>query len=249
MGYISSAVQLKQYAMRKCGYPAIKVEVLEHQLEDCLRDTLQMFGKYHFDGFTDDFALLNVEAGTDTYDLDEKILAVTHILRIQDVSEGGEPSFDIRWDMMQEKRCSFGRLDIVGWEILMQRLEMVNSKIIRERGFIFSPITHKITFFPAPTQNEVWALKVYASLVEDTAIEGEPTAPIDIYNDDWVRKYMVALVKEQWGANLNKYQNVPLPGGGSLNADKIEQQGREDKERYEEELKDRFQEPPDFFVG
>ena len=38
-----------------------------------------------------------------------------------------------------------------------------------------------------------------------------------VYNDSFVKQYLTALIKRQWGQNLIKFNNVQLPGGVSLN--------------------------------
>jgi hypothetical protein len=58
----------------------------------------------------------------------------------------------------------------------------------------------------------------------------------DMYNNDWLKKYVVALFREQWGLNLEKYSNVPLPGGATLNAGSIRSKGETDKKTLEDEL-------------
>jgi hypothetical protein len=43
----------------------------------------------------------------------------------------------------------------------------------------------------------------------------------DLYNDMWLKNYATALVKMTWGQNLTKYNQVQLPGGITLNGDRI----------------------------
>ena len=38
-----------------------------------------------------------------------------------------------------------------------------------------------------------------------------------VYNDSFVKRYLTALMKRQWGMNLIKFQGVKLPGGIELN--------------------------------
>ena len=43
----------------------------------------------------------------------------------------------------------------------------------------------------------------------------------DLWNDLWMKGYTTALVKEQWGLNLTKFNQVQMPGGITLNGEKI----------------------------
>ena len=42
--------ELKQYALRRLGYPVIEINVDDTQIEDRIDDALLFFAEYHFDG-------------------------------------------------------------------------------------------------------------------------------------------------------------------------------------------------------
>jgi hypothetical protein len=56
--------------------------------------------------------------------------------------------------------------------------------------------------------------------------------------------YLTALIKKQWGQNLTKYNNVQLPGGITLNGDKIYQDALNEIEKIEYQLKNEYELPP-----
>jgi len=70
-----------------------------------------------------------------------------------------------------------------------------------------------------------------------------------IYNDSFVKKYLTALIKRQWGQNLIKFNGVKLPGGIELNGRQL----YEDAERELEDIKQRmsmeYELPPLDFIG
>ena len=41
---------LKDYCLRRLGYPVIQINVDDAQIEDRIDDALQLFSEYHFDG-------------------------------------------------------------------------------------------------------------------------------------------------------------------------------------------------------
>jgi len=43
----------------------------------------------------------------------------------------------------------------------------------------------------------------------------------EMWSDFWLKEYVVALVKYQWGQNLTKFNNVQLPGGITMNGSEI----------------------------
>ena len=42
--------ELKDYCLRKLGFPVIEINVDDDQLDDRIDDALQMFSDYHYDG-------------------------------------------------------------------------------------------------------------------------------------------------------------------------------------------------------
>jgi hypothetical protein len=70
-----------------------------------------------------------------------------------------------------------------------------------------------------------------------------------VYNDSFLKKYLTALIKRQWGQNLIKFRGVKLPGGIELNGREI----YEDAERELEDIKQRmtleYELPPLDLIG
>ena len=65
-------------------------------------------------------------------------------------------------------------------------------------------------------------------------VKPSPDVYPDLWNDLWMKKYTVALVKSQWGRNLTKFNQVNLPGGITMNGEQILQQGIQEVAALEE---------------
>ena len=70
-----------------------------------------------------------------------------------------------------------------------------------------------------------------------------------IFNDSWLKEYVTALFKRQWGNNLKKYANYTLPGGLVVNGQQIYAESVDDVLRLEAKLRDVHEEPPMMIVG
>mgnify|MGYP000040889168 CR=1 FL=1 len=49
----------------------------------------------------------------------------------------------------------------------------------------------------------------------------DPTTWTKVYNEPWLKHYVSALFKKQWGTNLKKFSGIQLPGGVTLDGDKL----------------------------
>jgi len=77
----------------------------------------------------------------------------------------------------------------------------------------------------------------------------DPNTHTAIYNDMWLKEYTTALIKEQWGQNLIKFDNMQLPGGVVLNGRQIYDDAKGEIDALRERIRLEHEMPPDFFVG
>ena len=76
-----------------------------------------------------------------------------------------------------------------------------------------------------------------------------PESFTDVYNDIFVKKYVTALFKRQWGANLIKYDGVQLPGGVNLNGRQLFDDATNELTQIEEQMQLRNELPVDMMIG
>ena len=77
----------------------------------------------------------------------------------------------------------------------------------------------------------------------------DPDDFTNVYNDSFVKLYLTALIKKQWGQNLIKFKGAKLPGGIELNGREI----YDDAEREIQDIKNRmlseYEIPPLDLIG
>jgi hypothetical protein len=77
----------------------------------------------------------------------------------------------------------------------------------------------------------------------------DPESYTDIYNDIYLKRYVTALFKKQWGANLSKFNGVTMIGGVSLNGGQIFQEALTDVEKLENEIRESYELNPAMLIG
>ena len=70
-----------------------------------------------------------------------------------------------------------------------------------------------------------------------------------VYNDSFLKPYLTALIKRQWGQNLMKFQGVKLPGGVELNGRQIYEDGQNDLDKIMEKMSNTYELPPLDMIG
>ena len=77
----------------------------------------------------------------------------------------------------------------------------------------------------------------------------DPESFTDIYNDIYLKRYLTALFKKQWGSNLSKFNGVVMLGGVTLNGEQVYQQAQEEIDKLEREVRESYDLPVDYMIG
>ena len=77
----------------------------------------------------------------------------------------------------------------------------------------------------------------------------DPTVYGKVWEDRWLKRYATALIKKQWGANLQKFNNLQLPGGVTLNADKIIEEAVAEITALEEDMENSYGGVLEFYLN
>ena len=70
-----------------------------------------------------------------------------------------------------------------------------------------------------------------------------------VWNDPFIKRYLTALAKKQWGQNLIKFQGVQLPGGVQLNGREIYEDGQRELDEIRSKMSADYEMPPLDVVG
>jgi hypothetical protein len=77
----------------------------------------------------------------------------------------------------------------------------------------------------------------------------DPNDFTKVYNDSFIKRYLTALMKRQWGQNLIKFRGVKLPGGIELNGREIYEDAEKEIENIRERMSMDYELPPYDFIG
>ena len=137
-----------------------------------------------------------------------------------------------------------------GYDLLSYEMRMKNLSMIQELLMGKIPVRHN------RHGNKLfldWQWGVDAVAGEYIIIEAfkvvDPELYVDVYNDMFLKQYVTALFKEQWGLNLSKFEGVQMVGGVTLNGRLILEEARADIERLREEMSIKYELPVDMMMA
>lgn len=76
----------------------------------------------------------------------------------------------------------------------------------------------------------------------------DPAEFSKVWNESWLKHYVTALFKKQWATNLKKFSGIQLPGGVTLDGDKLYDEAVNEIKELEDSLANKSA-PLDFFIG
>lgn len=71
----------------------------------------------------------------------------------------------------------------------------------------------------------------------------DPTNYSQVWNDSFLKPYLTALIKRQWGQNLIKFNGVKLPGGIELNGRQLYDDGQRELDAIEQKMSSTYELP------
>ena len=269
MAVPNSKSTLKEYCLRALGKPVIEINVDDDQVDDRIDEALQYFAQYHYDGVERMYMKYQVTAdditraradetvGTGTEGLvsntfgnqknfivmPSSVLSVMNIFNFNDKSNLN--MFDIRYQMRLNDLYDFSSTSIIHYEMTMRHLDFLDHILIGEKPIRFNMHNNRLYI------GMDWANDVAAGeyLIIECYRKLDPDTYTDIYDDMFLKRYTTALIKQQWGANLSKFQGIQMLGGVSLNGEQIYTQALDEKNKLEEEIRNTFETPISYMVG
>lgn len=249
----ASRSDLKDYCLRKLGFPVIDINVDDDQLDDRIDDALQLFENYHFDGTEEIYLAHQVTSGdvaNSAIAVSDNIIGVSRIMpissgSISSMSKQGFNIFDINYQIRLNDFYNLLSSSYTYYVIAREHLAMLDMIVTGEIPLTFNKKTHKIHVFMD------WAgrLAVGDYVVFQARRVVDNSTYTGVFNDTWLKEYTTQLFKRQWGENLKKYGNYVLPGGLVINGQTIYDEAVVEIGRLEEKLRDTYEEPTQFLVG
>ena len=267
----SSRQQLIDYSLRKLGFPVLEINVDDDQIDDLVDDALQYFQERHFDGIERTFLKHEItEDNLETFksgittttatsgigvtspsftetqnflQLPDHVLGVEKVFKM-DQSTISSGLFNIKYQIFLNDLYYYGALDLMNYAMVKTYLEDLSRLITPDVQLRFNKRQHRLYM------DIDWEQVSNDSfLIIDCYRLVDPASASDVYNDWWLKRYLVATIKKQWGQNLMKFQGVMLPGGVSLNGRQIFDDAVREIEQIEYELKTEYELPPLDLIG
>ena len=247
----TSRATLIDYCKRRLGDPVIEINVDEDQLEDRVDEALQYYQEYHSDATLRTYLKHQVTAtdvSNEFITLSSNIIFVSKLFPISSSFNSSFNFFDIKYQMMLNDIADLQNFagDLAYYEQMQQYLSLLDVKLNGHPQVQFQRKQNRLYIFGDFADNDI---KEGEFIVAEVYEIVDPSTHTSVFNDMWVKEYTTALIKQQWGSNLLKFEGMQLPGGVVLNGRQIFDDATTDIDKLRETIRMEHEMPPDFFVG
>lgn len=248
---------LKAYIRRNLGFPVVNVEIDDSQLEDAINEAISEFIPVSMDGVNKRFRVIELECGKQEYTLDYDIYSVIGLYSSGFLNSFSDVNgvFDANYHIAQALMGgNFGNIDLLTLTLTYQQINTLDLLVGEKILFDYNMINSKLYLFsdpsvltsPATVDGKKY---VFMEFFQTIKYDTDPNVPNNLYDVRWVQQYSTALARRQWGFNMIKYEGTVLPGGMTINAQAMIDQGNNDADALMTRLRDEESAPVDFFIG
>jgi hypothetical protein len=271
----ASRQQLIDYCLRRLGAPVLEVNVDDDQIDDLVDDALQYFNERHFDGVERmylkyEITQSDIDRGKaklpngpgivtttatslgNTYNwyessnyiqVPDSVIGVEKIFKFDTSSISGG-MFSIKYQLFLNDLYYFNSVELLQYAMVKSYLEDIDFLLTTDKQIRFNKRQNRLYL------DVDWGQQRAGNyLILDCYRILNPNDFTKVYNDSFIKQYLTALIKRQWGQNLIKFRGVKLPGGIELNGREF----YEDAQRELDDLKQRmsleYELPPYDFIG
>ena len=262
----ATKTELKDYALRRLGYPTIDINVATEQLDDLVEEAIDYYQEYHYNGSYKSWMKIEVtdaiktaaksetqQGSTAWYGVNNYVSTPPGMLGINHVYTNiGASSivpgniFNIKYQIFLNDIYAMTHGQILHYYMTSQYLEtldwVTNSQANRRIGW--NEHGGKLSLDMDWDQ-----ITTGDYIMVDCLMRQDPETNTGMYNDNWLKDYVEALFQQQWGRNLSKYDGIQMLGGVTLNGRQILEDASTCKQDMEKELRDRYELPPIDLIG
>jgi hypothetical protein len=275
----SSRQELVEYCLRRLGAPVLEINVDEDQIDDLVDDALQFFHERHFDGVErmylkykitkDDLdrgkakntsgpgivtttASSTIDGQLKTFNFYETsnyiqvpdtIIGIEKVFKF-DTSSISRGMFSIKYQLFLNDLYNFNTFDLLQYAMTKTYLEDIDFLLSTDKQIRYNRRQDRLYL-----DIDWGAESVDTFIIIDCYRILDPNDFTKIYNDSFLKIYLTALIKRQWGQNLIKFRGVKLPGGIEMNGREIYDDAEKELESIRQRMSSEYELPPYDFIG
>jgi hypothetical protein len=173
----------------------------------------------------------------------DSVIGIEKVFKFDTSSISGG-MFSIKYQLFLNDLYYFNSVELLQYAMTKTYLEDIDFLLTTDKQVRYNKRQDRLYLdidWGAQTVDTYLVLDCYRILDPDTYT--------NVYNDSFLKRYLTALIKRQWGQNLIKFRGVKLPGGIELNGREIYEDAERELESIKQVMALEYELPPYDFIG
>ena len=204
-------------------------------------------------GIASTSAVTNIEGTNTTFNYYETsnylqvpnhIIGVNKIYQFEGSNSLSSGMFSIKYQLFLNDIYYWGSTELLTYSMVKSYLEDINFLLTTQKQIRFNKRSDRLYLdidWSSVSVGEYLIIDCYRAL--------DPSSYSQVWNDSFLKIYLTALIKKQWGQNLIKFQGVKLPGGIEFNGRQIYEDGQKELDDIMEKMSSTYELPPLDMIG
>jgi len=196
------------------------------------------------DGHTATLSSLTLREYDNRYiEVPDYVWGVTKILSAGQASSS-KNIFDLQYQLRLNDLYDLTSTSLIYYKTVMSHLALLDLELNGHQGFRFNRMSNRLYL------DANWATDFILGdyIIVQSYRAMDPTTWTKVWNEPWLKHYVTALFKKQWGVNMKKFGGLQLPGGVTLNGQETYDEAQTEIKELEDDLQNKSA-PLDFFLG
>ena len=184
------------------------------------------------------------EENSDYLQIPPSVIGANKIYHFDGANATTNNMFSVKYQLFLNDIYYFGSTEILTYAMTRRYLEDLDFLLTTEKQIRFNQRQDRL-YLDIDWGN----VRVGEYMVIDCYRLLDPNTYAGVWNDSFLKRYLTALIKRQWGQNLIKFQGVKLPGGVELNGRQIYDDAEKELENIREVMSNTYELPPMDMIG
>lgn len=235
MAVPTTRAEFKEYCLRKLGKPVIEINVDDDQVDDRIDEAIRFYWDYHFDGADKvyyKYRVTQTDKDNKYITMPDNILGVVNLFPI---GQGLNTNnlFNIRYQIALNDLYTLTSVSMVPYYMALTHVQFLEAFLVGQQPFRYNRIINKLYI------DMDWSItNVDDYIIVEAYQVVDPALYPKAFGERLLQNYATALIKEQWGTNLKKFEGMEMPGGLKFNGQKIFDEGKQESSEIEKMIYD-----------
>ena len=173
----------------------------------------------------------------------DSVVGIEKIFKLDTSSISGG-MFSLKYQLFLNDMYYFNSVDLLQYAMVKRYLEDIDFLLTSDKQIRFNKRQDRLYL-----DIDWGAQSVDSFIVIDCYRALDPSSFTQVFNDSFLKRYLTALIKRQWGQNLIKFRGVKLPGGIELNGRELYTDAQTEIDEIQKRMAMDYELPPYDFVG